>query len=154
MADDARGFRAATGAEHLPEAGTGEREAAVRAALDGLRQIRRVMNTGAADPLAVPADWERLQPVRAVALVLEAAGIPPSAVDAQGRRVATGYRVTAAERPPVVRVEWLGPAGSGAVHQQQDALRRCAEALGAMGWPALRYRGPRRQWFLEAEPRR
>ncbi|MQS36185.1 hypothetical protein FFZ77_11405, partial [Streptomyces katsurahamanus] len=44
-----------------------ERAAEVRAAFAGLAQIRRLTGDGGA-----PADWERRQPVRAVALALEA----------------------------------------------------------------------------------
>ncbi|WP_432039772.1 hypothetical protein [Streptomyces cucumeris] len=127
------------------------REAAVRTAFEGLLQIRRLMNTGSADPGARPAAWERHQPVRAVSLALEAAGVRPSAVDDDGHRLATGYRVSAAGRSGVVRVEWLGPSGSGAGYAAQEALRECAAVLGRLGWEALEYRGPRGRRFLEVE---
>ncbi|MGW2816338.1 hypothetical protein [Streptomyces sp. NPDC001415] len=126
-----------------PDAG---RDAAVRTAFEGLLHIRRVMGTSG------PARWERLQPVRAVALALEAAGIEPSAVDEEGKRYATGYRVSAAEGAAVVRVEWLGPPGSGAEYAANESLRRCAAALRPLGWVALEYRGPRRHHYLEVEP--
>ncbi|MFI9723854.1 hypothetical protein ACIHFE_30060 [Streptomyces sp. NPDC052396] len=150
MIGDMTGFQVAAGADG-PWAGDAEERAAdVKQALAGLRQIRRVTNTGRAEPEGVPAPWERLQPVRAVALVLEAAGLPPSAVGSDGRRLATGYCVRACGA--VVRVEWLGPPGSGARYAQHDALQRCADALKRMGWQALEYRGARGQRWLEVEP--
>ncbi|MEV8366416.1 hypothetical protein [Streptomyces niveus] len=146
------GFAAATGdgpASSLPPE---VRAAEVRVAFGGLAQIRRLTNTAASDPAAVPADWERNQPVRAVALALEAAGLPPSAVDGEGRRTATGFCVAGGERPGTVRVEWLGPHGSGAAQDEERQLTACAAALTPLGWEALLYRGPRRRRFLEVEP--
>ncbi|MEU8828154.1 hypothetical protein [Streptomyces sp. NPDC048636] len=143
------GFDVATGDGGIPD--DSGREAAVRIAFEGLLQIRRLMNTGATDPAAVPAAWEAHQPVRAVSLALEAAGVRPSAVDTEGHRLATGYCVSAADRPGVVRVEWLGPSGSGAGYAAQEALRECAAVLGRLGWEALEYRGPRGRRFLEVE---
>ncbi|MEU3752869.1 hypothetical protein AB0H17_08880 [Streptomyces olivoreticuli] len=145
-------FEAATGA-HVPAASSAQaREAAVRAAFDGLLQIRRLMNSEAADPLAVPAAWECRRPVRAIALSLEAAGIPPSAVGPDGQRTATGYHVTTGTPPAVTRVEWLGPPGSGAQYQQHTELRRCADVLRGLGWEPLEYQGPRRHRHLDVEP--
>ncbi|MGI5401794.1 hypothetical protein ACQEVG_20580 [Streptomyces sp. CA-135486] len=138
-------FEAATG--DGPVTGSSARAAEVRAAFDGLLQIRRVTNTA-------PAAWELNQMVRAVALALEAAGLPPSAVDASGARTATGYRVRASDTPRMVCVDWLGPAGSGAAQEEETRLRQCASALGAVGWEALLYRGPRGRRFLEVEPGR
>ncbi|WP_063731396.1 hypothetical protein [Streptomyces sp. RTd22] len=145
-------FEAATGDEAPLGADPRERAAAVRAAFDGLREIRRLMNTDRDDPLAAPAPWERHQPVRAVALALEAAAIPPSAVGADGHRLATGYRCGEAERPGVVRVEWLGPPGSGAAYAAGEELGRCARVLRELGWEALEYRGRGRHRYLEVEP--
>ncbi|MFF8293490.1 hypothetical protein ACF068_30320 [Streptomyces sp. NPDC016309] len=153
MTDD--GFEAATGDGPAPPAtdGAAERRAAeVRVAFEGLLQIRRLTNTGGGDPGAVPAEWERNRPVRAVALALEAAGIAPSAVGAEGRRVATGYRVAPGEGPGTVRVEWLGPPGAGAAQEEEGALAGCARVLAGLGWEALLYRGPRKRRFLEVEP--
>ncbi|MEV7085730.1 hypothetical protein AB0O07_07525 [Streptomyces sp. NPDC093085] len=124
------------------------RAAEVRVAFEGLLQIRRLTGAGPGDP----APWERARPLRAVALALEAAPFAPSAVDASGARTATGYRVSAGEREGTVRVEWLGPHGSGAVREEDGALTACAAALTALGWEALLYRGPRRRRFLEVEP--
>ncbi|MFJ1992314.1 hypothetical protein [Streptomyces asiaticus] len=145
-------FEVATGAGELPAGDDRGREAAVRTAFEGLLQIRRLMNADTGDAEGVPAEWERRQPVRAVALALEAAGVPPSAVDAEGRRTATGYCLGAAERAGVVRVEWLGPPGSGAGYAAEGALRNCADVLRRLGWDALEYRGPRRHRYLEVEP--
>ncbi|WP_330177272.1 hypothetical protein OG875_29455 [Streptomyces sp. NBC_01498] len=146
------GFAAATGDGPPPHVPPEVRAAEVRVAFAGLSQIRRLTNSAAADPGAVPADWERNQPVRAVALALEAAGVAPSALDGEGRRTATGYRVAAGERPGTVRVEWLGPHGSGAAREEERELTACAAVLTRLGWEALLYRGPRRRRFLEVEP--
>ncbi|MDT9684654.1 hypothetical protein RND61_21725 [Streptomyces sp. TRM76323] len=147
-------FEAATGdGPPRPDPAAAERRAAeVRTAYEGLLQIRRLTNTGGGDPGAVPAPWERNQPVKAVALALEAAGVPPSALDAEGRRVRTGYRVGPGDGPGQVRVEWLGPPGGGAAQEEDTALAGCARALERLGWEALLYRGPRRRRHLEVEP--
>ncbi|MFF8828612.1 hypothetical protein [Streptomyces sp. NPDC015131] len=152
-----RAFEAATGDGPAPpaeEEAARRRAAEVRVAFEGLLQIRRL--TGGAgsggDPEAVPAPWERNRPVRAVALALEAAGLAPSGVDAEGRRVANGYRVAAGEAPGTVRVEWLGPPGGGAAQEEESALGACVRALAPLGWEALLYRGPRGRRHLEVEP--
>ncbi len=116
MVDAPAGFPVLVGDEcpsdlgHRPDA----RAAAVRQAVAGLRQIREITNPSAGRAVDVPAQWERLQPLRAIALALETAGIPASAVGPDGRRTATGYRVSCCDG--VVRVEWLGPPGSKAVY--------------------------------------
>ncbi|MFD8011113.1 hypothetical protein [Streptomyces sp. NPDC058955] len=145
-------FEAATG-DGPPFTGDAEqRSREVRSALEGLRQIRRLTGTPGGGAGAVPALWERRQPVRAVALALEAGGLAPSAVDAGGARVATGYRVRAGERPATAVVEWLGPPGAGAAGQETEALTACARVLADLGWEALLYKGPRGRRFLETEP--
>ncbi|MEU0692527.1 hypothetical protein ABZ349_00865 [Streptomyces niveus] len=146
------GFAAATGDGPPSPAAPEVRAAEVRVAFGGLMQIRRLTNTTAPDPAAVPAAWELNQPVRAVALALEAAGLTPSAVDGEGRRTATGFRVAAGTRPGTVRVDWLGPPGGGAAQDEEHQLTVCAAALTPLGWEALLYRGPRRRRFLEVEP--
>ncbi|MFC9243739.1 hypothetical protein ACFT7S_06695 [Streptomyces sp. NPDC057136] len=149
---DETGFEPATGdGPLLPGAGE-KRAGSVRTAYEGMLQIRRLTNTEHANPQAIPASWELHRTVRAVALALEAAGLPPSAVDASGQRVALGYRVGPGESHGCVRVEWLGPPGSGAARDEEEALPRCAEVLQQLGWTALLYRGPRRRRFLEVEP--
>ncbi|MFD5424774.1 hypothetical protein [Streptomyces sp. NPDC127084] len=138
------------GDEHAVRA----RAAEVRVAFEGLLQIRRLTNTAAAEPEATPAPWEHGRMVRSVALALEAAGIQPSAVDASGRRVATGYRVRTAagdehRDPGVVAVDWLGPPGGGAASGEPAALEECARILDRLGWDALMYRGRGGRRFVE-----
>ncbi|MGW3561077.1 hypothetical protein ACWDNT_27710 [Streptomyces sp. NPDC000963] len=146
-------FEAATGdGPPLPPADAEQRSREVRTALDGLLQIRRLTLGRGGDPKAVPADWERRQPVRAVALALESGGITPSSVDAAGTRASTGYRVRAGERPGTAVVEWLGPPGSGAAREEAEALGACVPVLARLGWDALLYKGPRGRRFLEVEP--
>lgn len=153
MNDAGAPFEPDTGNGRAPDRPDATRAAAVRTAFDGLLQIRRLMNGGAAaDVPGLPAEWERGQVVRAVALALEAAGIEPSAVDDHGARVATGYCVRAGDVPGTAHVTWLGPAGSGAAHAEQEALRRCTAVLRRLGWEVLEYRGPRRRRYLEVEP--
>ncbi|MFD0019985.1 hypothetical protein [Streptomyces sp. NPDC058382] len=152
FAEEETGFEPATGDGPSPPGPAESRAAAVRTAFAGMLQIRRLANTGRPAPEAVPAAWEVHRPVRAVALALEASGLSASAVDASGRRTATGYRVEPATPPGNVRVEWLGPPGSGAAHEEDGELARCAAVLEKAGWTALLYRGPRRRRFLEVEP--
>ncbi|MFG2600180.1 hypothetical protein [Streptomyces sp. NPDC048462] len=151
-AEEEAGFEPAAGDGPSPLGPAEKRAAAVRTAFAGLAQIRRLTNTGHPDPESVPAPWELHRPVRAVALALEASGLTASAVEASGRRTATGYRVEPGTAPGTVRVEWTGPPGSGAAHEEEAELNRCAAALRASGWIALLYRGPRRRRFLEVEP--
>ncbi|MFD3802922.1 hypothetical protein ACFWTC_04660 [Streptomyces sp. NPDC058619] len=151
MAVPGQGFEPATGDGPEPEPSVG-RERELRTAHEGLTQIRRLVNGPAG--AAVPAPWEVRQPVRAVALVLEAAGFPPSAVDAQGRRTRTGYRVADGAEPGRAEVTWSGPPGGGAAEEEQERLTACAGVLEGLGWVCLLYRGPRRRRFLEVEPPR
>ncbi|MEU2246735.1 hypothetical protein [Streptomyces sp. NPDC019224] len=146
------GFEPATGDGPTAPGEAPARAASVQSAFAGLLQIRRLANGGRADPESVPAPWELHRPVRAVALVLEAAGLPASAVGPSGGRTQKGYRVAAGSSPGTVRVEWLGPPGSGAAYEEEDELSRCAAALRESGWPVLLYRGPRGRRFLEVEP--
>ncbi|MEU0144449.1 hypothetical protein ABZ119_00615 [Streptomyces sp. NPDC006288] len=148
------GFEPATGDGPAAPAGEcpGGRAGELRTAFEGLLQIRRLTGGGCAGPEGAPADWERHRPVRAVALALEASGIPPSAVGPSGERTATGYRVCESGVPGSVRVEWAGPPGSGVAHDEEEALAGCVEVLRRLGWTALLYRGPRRRRFLEVEP--
>ncbi|GGZ72217.1 hypothetical protein [Streptomyces subrutilus] len=144
-----QGFEPATGDGAEPGAG---REAELRTAYEGLVQIRRMVNgPGGA---GVPAPWEVRLPARAVALALEAAGLEPSAVDAEGRRTRTGYRVGEGPGPGRAVVTWLGPPGGGAAGEEQERLTACAAVLEGLGWVCLLYRGPRRRRFLEVEPPR
>ncbi|MGR4879638.1 hypothetical protein ACIPUC_09440 [Streptomyces sp. LARHCF249] len=145
-----RGFEPATGdGPAAPDTG---RAAELRTAYEGLLQIRRLVNGPAGE--GVPAPWEVRQPARAVALVLEASGITPSAADAEGRPARTGYRVAAGPEPGRVEVTWAGPKGGGAAEEEQERLTACAAVLERLGWVCLLYRGPRRRRFLEVEPPR
>ncbi|MER5500555.1 hypothetical protein ABT096_25610 [Streptomyces sp. NPDC002561] len=146
------GFEPATGDGPAAPAPDPGRAASVRTAFEGMLQIRRLTNTGHVAPEGVPASWETHRPVRAVAIALEASGLTPSAVDGSGSRTATGYRLERGEAPGGVRVEWLGPPGSGAAHSEVDGLNRCAAVLRELGWTVLLYRGARRRRFLEVEP--
>lgn len=160
MTTPGQGFEPASGDGPAPPAAG--RAAELRTAYEGMVQIRRLVNGPAG--AGVPAPWElRLMP-RAVALALEAAGIPPSAQDPQdpqdplaaqdqsAPRTRTGYRVgPAASGAGRVEVTWLGPPGSGAAEEEQERLTACAAALEPLGWVCLLYRGPRRRRFLEVE---
>ncbi|MFE6667319.1 hypothetical protein ACFVFH_27615 [Streptomyces sp. NPDC057697] len=146
------GFEPATGDGPKAPAPNGGRSASLRTAFEGMLQIRRLTNTGHADPQGVPAPWETHRPMRAVAIALEASGLSPSAVDGSGVRVATGYRLERGESPGGVRVEWAGPPGSGAARAEEAELARCAAVLRKLGWTVLLYRGARRRRFLEVEP--
>jgi len=150
--EEESGFEPATGDGPPVPGDAAARAASVRSAWAGLVQIRRLANSARADPESVPAPWELHRPVRAVALALEAAGLPASAVGPSGARTGKGYRVTAGASPGTVRVEWLGPSGSGAAYEEDGELTRCAGALRESGWTALLYRGPRGRRFLEVEP--
>ncbi|MFD3546660.1 hypothetical protein ACFWUW_13805 [Streptomyces sp. NPDC058655] len=146
MAGPGQGFEPSTGDGPEPPAAHG---AGLRTAYEGLLQIRRLVNGPAGE--AVPALWEVRQAPRAVALVLEAAGLPPSAVDSGGRRTRTGYRVAAGAGPGRAEVTWTGPPGGGAAGEEQERLTACAAVLEGLGWVCLLYRGPRRRRFLEVE---
>lgn len=147
------GFQPATGdGPPLTGPAMAARASAVATAQEGLLQIRRLTNTGLATPESVPAAWETVRPVRAVSLALEAAGVRPSTVHASGQRASAGYLVSAGPTTGTVRVEWVGPPGSGASQDEEEALTRCAGVLRRLGWTALLYRGPRRRRFLEVEP--
>ncbi|MCF3183005.1 hypothetical protein IPZ70_24120 [Streptomyces polychromogenes] len=148
MADpQGQGFEPATGDGAEPS-GAG-RAAELRTAYEGLLQIRRLLTGGERGP----APWELRMMPRAVALVLEAAGFPPSAVDPAGRRSRTGYRVAPGARG-LVEVIWAGPPGSGAAGEEAERLAACAEELERHGWDCLVYRGPRGRRFLEVGPPR
>ncbi|GAB7029006.1 hypothetical protein AB0G35_12005 [Streptomyces sp. NPDC021749] len=152
----ADGLRVRTGAERhdaAEPAETGGRSAELRVALDGIRSIRRLTNSGSA-PQARPAEWERRRLLRTVSLLLEAEGIPPSVVGEDGEPVRTGYRVSEEERAGLVRVRWAGPRGSGARYQERESLLRCQEVLREWGFEALevRGRGGRRHLEVEAGP--
>lgn len=132
-------FAARTGGEPAP-ADPAARAREVRSAWEGLAELRRVTNAdGATD---VPCAWERTHLAPAVALALEAAGLPP-ATDVTG-----GYAVTSAEhQPEAVRVDWRpGPA--------LRELVRGAGALEAAGWQVSEHPERDGGMYLLASPRR
>lgn len=136
-----------------PESGAA-RTAAAAGRWEALLEIRRLTGPGSA-----PAEWERARPVHAVALALESAGIPASAVDGSGRRVRTGYRVSAPGdadgETGIVRVEWRYAAGAADASGSSDAsdqLAVCARRLASCGWAAERYLGAGRRPYLSVAP--
>lgn len=141
------GFAAATGDETAGE-GSEDRAEQVARAWAGVVEIRRLSGAG-----GVPAAWERSRMVWAVALALEAAGVPASAVDRRGRRVRSGYRVVAGAEPGSVRVEWRGPAASGAHREAEDRLGCAAARLAERGWAATAYLGSGGRRYLVVVPR-
>ncbi|MFP8962539.1 hypothetical protein ACLIYP_18575, partial [Streptomyces nanhaiensis] len=150
--DGSGAWSAATGDGPPGREGPGRRADAVARAWAGVLEIRRVTGGSAGPGTGVPAPWERTRTVWAVSLALEAAGVPPSAVDEGGRRTRAGYRVLGSGEPGAVRVEWRGPAASGGRERAERELRACAEHLAGCGWEALLYWGARRTPFLLVTP--
>ncbi|MFJ4987102.1 hypothetical protein ACIP9H_25260 [Streptomyces sp. NPDC088732] len=149
QASGASGFLADDG--HGPGAGggSGSRAAEVAAAWSGLLEIRRVLQDG---DTGRPAPWERDRYVHAVALALEAAGLPPSARDASGRPARPGYAVApAAAQDGVAEVSWPAPGDEPA----GPALDRCRALLEPHGWQCTLHRDRGGQAaFLLVSPRR
>jgi hypothetical protein len=117
------------------------RAAQVAAAWAGLVEIRRVLQDG---DTSRPAPWERERFTHAVSLALEAAGRPPSALDAASRR-AEGYSVTAAAQPGLAEVGW---------HGVPDGLPSCQDVLERCGWQCTLHTDRTGRRFLLASPRR
>ncbi|MDT0381506.1 hypothetical protein RM572_22355 [Streptomyces sp. DSM 42041] len=139
-------FTPATG-DGPPHAGARHPEAATRA-WHSLLEIRRLTGTP-----GTPADWERARPVHAVALTLEAAGLPPTALDDTGRCTSSGYRVTARHADPgTVRVAWHTADDDPDRRQGHDGLGDCAHVLSTHGWDADRYTDIRRRPYLLVTP--
>jgi hypothetical protein len=111
----------------------------VAAAWEGLLQIRAVLGDGA---VRVPAAWERERAVHAVALALEAAGVPPRREGSAG-----GYRVRPSDHTGLAEVTW-SEAGSGPA-----ALARVAALLGPLGWQATDHHTRGGAPFLLVSPR-
>ncbi|MDX3073851.1 hypothetical protein ACIP98_06135 [Streptomyces sp. NPDC088354] len=148
---DASGFTAddGRGPGPLRQTASGSRAAEVAAAWSGLLEIRRVLQDG---DTGRPAPWERDRFVHAVALALEAAGLPPSARDDSGRPARPGYAVApAAAQDGVAEVSWPSPGDDPA----EAALERCRALLEPHGWQCTlhRDRGGRAS-FLLVSPRR
>ena len=148
----ASSFTASTG----EEVGTAElapgRSAAAEAAWEALLDVRRMTGAGSA-PERTPAAWEHSRTVPAIALLLEAAGVPSAVVDSAGKRLRAGYRVTAAAEHGSVQVRWLSlPGTPAAVAESERQLRVCAELLGRWGWQALLYQASGGVRFLAVAP--
>ncbi|MFF7198309.1 hypothetical protein ACFZAM_31955 [Streptomyces sp. NPDC008079] len=107
-------------------------------------------------PKGEPSVWERLQPVRAAAIILEAAGAVPSATDEYGRRCRPGYNLAVASMMPwAARVAYLLPSVWTEVgHPQRresteigrvlaTAYEKYADAFRDAGW----HTSPRRSGF-------
>ena len=117
------------------------RAAEVRAAWEGLLQIRALLLDGAT---GVPAPWERERRTHAVALALEAAGCPPAGPDR------AGYTVTdATAQPGAAEVGWRGPATAA---DQVRALTECARLLETHGWQCTRHTDRSGRAFLLVSP--
>ncbi|MFF5251411.1 hypothetical protein ACFY4K_05035 [Streptomyces leeuwenhoekii] len=131
-------FTARAGGEEDPPGPVGAaRLREVRAAWEGLLELRRMTNPdGATDR---PCGWERSHLVRAAALALEAGGHRPAGADGDG------YRVRETPQPEAV-----------AVHEADGAaLRSCAITLERAGWHVGEHTEPRtRARYLLASPRK
>jgi len=115
------------------------RTAEVATAWEGLLQIRSVLGDGATE---VPAAWERDRPVHAVALALEAAGVPPARPGASA-----GYRVRPSAHSGLAEITWsdadYGPT----------ALARVAALLVPLGWQSTEHRTRDGSPYLLVSPR-
>ncbi|WP_432160004.1 hypothetical protein [Streptomyces sp. NRRL F-5630] len=138
-------FAARGGEESEPPADPAARAREVRAAWEGLLELRRM--TRADGDTGRPCAWERAHLVRAAALALEAAGRVP-AVAGRG-----GYVVRESPQPEAVEVRVVGTAGPGAGEGRE--LARSAEALEAAGWQVSEH-GDRRggRVVIASPPRR
>lgn len=136
-----------------------DRAAEVAAAWEGLVRIRAAVQDG---DTTRPAPWERVRPVHSVSLALEAAGRPPSAIDA-GRRVRDGYAVDHSVQDGVVRVSWhrtAAPGGRRDTGTRDDsertaALTGCQSVLERQGWQCTLHKDRSgRPLLLVSPPRR
>ncbi|MET8677948.1 hypothetical protein ABZW18_10230 [Streptomyces sp. NPDC004647] len=161
-------FSARSGDEAEPADGR-VRAREVSVAWEGLLELRRLTNrTGSTE---VPCPWERTHLVAAVGLALEAADCRPSAVDGNGLRCGSGYRLFPWSSDDAVRVTWAGAASAGAAsagpassggarsgsgdEPVRQELGRYARALERAGWQVSEH--PDRKSgapFLLASPRR
>jgi hypothetical protein len=141
------GFNIRTGHE-LPDAFEGGRAQQAAQAWESLLRIRRLVQPDHPD---LPAPWERAQPLRAVALALEAAGIAFCAVD--GDMVVEGGVQLQQEEHGRVRVTWRHRRGERPADAGEADLGAAADALGLVGWDALLYRAGRARYLL-VEPGR
>ncbi|EDY46680.1 hypothetical protein [Streptomyces sp. SPB074] len=145
-------FAARTGEEHEPPVDAATRVREVRAAWQGLLELRRM--TRADGDTGRPCAWERAHLVRAAALALEAAGRVPALA---GRN---GYVVRESPQPEAVEVRVAGDGvggdgASGTGTDPREELVLCAEALEAAGWQVSEH-GDRRggRVVIASPPRR
>jgi hypothetical protein len=115
------------------------RAAEVAAAWEGLVQIRSVLGDGAT---GVPAAWERERPVHAVALALEAAGVPPARPDDS-----PGYLVLRSAHPGLAEITWSAPDFA------PTALPRVATLLTPLGWQSTQHHTRNGSPYLLISPR-
>jgi hypothetical protein len=146
--NDTEGFVVRTGHEP-PGALAADRDRQVASAWESLQRIRHLVQPQTPD---LPAPWERAQPVRAVALALEAAGIPFCTVDDAGVVAGSGVQLQP-EGDDRVRVTCCYARGERPVDAGEADLGAAREALGNAGWDALLYRAGRNR-FLVVEPGR
>lgn len=131
-ADD-RGFTIRTGHEP-PDTHAADRPEQVAQAWEALLQIRRLVQP---DHPNLPAPWERAQPLRAVALGLEAAEVSFAAMDGQVV-VGSGVQLDMDEGG-LVRVTWRYRRGHRAVDAGEAAVPvRAAPIPFGRTWQALR----------------
>ncbi|WP_042390275.1 hypothetical protein [Streptacidiphilus melanogenes] len=140
-------FAARTGHEPPEQAPEG-RARQVAQAWESVLQIRRLVQPDHPD---LPAPWERAQQVRAVALALEAAGVPLCAFD--GDVVVMSGAVVEAEAHTGTGVTWRYQRGQRAADAGEADLGTAADALRRAGWDALLYRAGRSRYLL-VEPGR
>jgi hypothetical protein len=141
------GFIARTGHEPREQA-TEARARQVAQAWESLLQIRRLVQP---DHPHLPAPWESAQPVRTIALALEAAGVPICAVNGDVV-VEDGAVVEPGERGEI-RVTWRYRRGKRPIDAGEADLGAAAGALTGAGWDALLYRAGRARYLL-VEPGR
>jgi hypothetical protein len=127
-------FAARTGEESEPPEDCAARAREVRAAWQGLLELRRM--TRADGDTGRPCAWERAHLVRAAALALEAAGCVPALA---GRG---GYVVRPSPQPEAVEV------------RSARDLPACARALTEAGWQVSEHGDRRGERLLIASPPR
>lgn len=118
-------------------------------------------------PVGVPAEWERLQPLRAAAILLEAGGAQPSATDDYGRRNRAGYSLSVVNAARTVRLQHHVPHQWTEVgheeRREEDALysahtaayEQYEEILENVGWfTHVEFRGYTNRMFMLTAPAR
>lgn len=114
------------GAADFPTPRTSEASSAY-----ALLQQRRLAATG---DVRLPCPWELARPVQSVAIILEAAGEQPSAVNEYGSRSRYGYSLACASQEGQARISYKVPA---TWEQVGHPDRREADLIGAYHYQAL-----------------